>query len=141
MIEKEHQEIVDEIQTQLTMLGIKCYRPQLVYNELYHPDACVKVNHDKFIPIEVINSNYGFDILGMLSLVMCKDIISYGVCIITDKLYQQDPEKYEKVKQQVNKFQKYSKTAYGNKLIIIREHEAIPWFKKRLAESTLWSPE
>lgn len=138
--DKEHQQIVDEIQKTLQILGVAIRRPQMISNTLYHPDACVTVDGRSFVPIEVINSSYGFDILGMLSLIMSKDIIGVGVCIITDKLYRTDPTMFEKVVEQVNKFQKYSNQVYGNKLVILREQEVLLWFEEQIEESGLWRP-
>lgn len=139
--DREHQQIVDAFQRGLQKLGAGLRRPHMVSNELYRPDACVTLDGEKFIPVEVINTNYGFDILGMLSLVMCKDIIDCGVCIVTDKLYLQDPTKFEAVIRQVKKFQKYSDKTYGNNLVILREKQAIPWFKERVKNLNLWKPE
>lgn len=137
----EHQEIVDSLVKSLVSLGIGKRRPHLVSNMFYHPDACVTVDGQKFVPIEVINSGYGFDILGMLSLVMCKDIIDVGVCIVTDRLYKANPMMFEKVVKQVNKFQKYSNQVYGNKLVILREQETLQWFGEQMKISGFWKPE
>jgi hypothetical protein len=139
-IEREHQAIVEENRVLLMRLGIAHRRPQMIYNELYHPDLVITVDGQRFIPIEVINSNYGFDILGMLSLVMTKDIIDCGVCIVTDKLYNQDQEKFKTICNQITKFQKYSKQVYGNNLIILRENEVKPYFKQKIDKANLWRP-
>ena len=139
-IEREHQTIVEEIQILLTSLGAAHRRPQMIYNELYHPDLVITIDGQRFIPIEIINSNYGFDILGMLSLVMTKDIIDYGICIVTDKLYNQDTKKYQIICKQVEKFKKYSKQVYGNNLIILRENEVETYFKQRINKNGLWQP-
>lgn len=136
----EHQQIVNNLEKSLVSLGIGKRRPHLVSNRLYRPDICLTVDGQRFIPIEVINTSYGFDILGMLSLVMTKDIIDVGVCVVTDKLYESDPAMYDKVVKQVNKFQKYSNQVYGNKLLVLRQHEAMPWFEKRMDECDLWKP-
>jgi len=139
-IEREHQQIVDELRVSLTVWGVAHRRPQMVYNALYHPDLVVTVDGVKFIPIEVINSSYGFDTLGMLSLVMTKDIIDSGVCIVTERLYNQAPEKYQEVQGLLEKFRVYSKQTYGNNLVLLREHEVESYFKERIKGSEVWIP-
>lgn len=139
-IEREHQQIVDELKASLVSLGVAHRRPQMIYNVLYHPDLVVTLDGVKFILIEVINSNYGFDILGMLSLIMTKDIIDSGICIVTDRLYKQDPEKYQEVLKLIEKFRTYSKQSYGNNLIILREHEVENFFKNKIDKTSLWKP-
>lgn len=134
-IEREHQQIVDELRVSLTKLGAAHRRPQMVYNVLYHPDLVITVDGVKFIPIEVINSSYGFDVLGMLSLIMTKDIVDFGICIVTDRLYNQSHEKYIEVQKLLEKFRDYSKQSYGNDLILLREHEVEQFFKKKIEES------
>lgn len=135
---REHQQKVDEIRKTLTNIGVAFRRPQMIYNTLYHPDLVATIDGDGFILIEVINTSYGFDVLGMLSLVMTKDIIDYGLCIITDKIYNQDPTKFGEVCKLVDEFKKYSNLVYGNNLIILREYEVIEWFRPKIKKANLW---
>lgn len=137
---REHQEIVDEVQETVLRVGGALRRPQMIYNILYHPDLVATINGQRFIPIEVINSSYGFDVLGILSLTLTKDIIDTAIIIVTDKMYNQDPDKFKEVCNQIEKFRKYSNSIYGNNLIILREHEVENWFKEKIKESTLWKP-
>jgi len=135
---REHQEIVDGLSDGLRVLGYGMRRPQMISNELYRPDLTVTIDNKKFIPIEVINSQYGFDVLGMLSLVLVKDIVEYGVCIITDKLINQNKDKFEAVKKQIKLFRRYSSDLVG--LLLLTESEAMPWFKNLIGEHPQWKP-
>lgn len=112
--------------------------PQMLSNVLYHPDLTATVDGQRFIPIEVINSSYGFDVLGVLSLTLTKDIIDNALIIVTDKMYNQDPDKFKEICNQIEKFKKYSKQIYGNNIIILREHEVEEWFKEKIKETGLW---
>ena len=139
IIQKEHQQIVDEVQGIVIRIGGALRRPQMIYNALYHPDLVATVDGKRFIPIEVINSSYGFDVLGILSLTLTKDIIDNALIIVTDKMYNQAPDKFKEVCDLIEKFRKYSNSIYGNNLVILREHEVEGWFKSKIKESGLWS--
>lgn len=135
---REHQQIVDEVQETVIRVGGALRRPQMLSNVLYHPDLTATVDGQRFIPIEVINSSYGFDVLGVLSLTLTKDIIDNALIIVTDKMYNQDPDKFKEICNQIEKFKKYSKQIYGNNIIILREHEVEEWFKEKIKETGLW---
>lgn len=138
--EVEHTKKVNEVRRILRKLRLPTsIPPQIVYNTLYHPDECTRISSGKFTTIEIINSNYGFDALGQLSLLLQKDIVEYAVCIITDKLVQRDSEKFKAVVEQVYKFNKYCELQ--GELVILREDEVEQWFTTKIKESQLWKPE
>lgn len=110
----------------------------MVYNTLYHPDAVITMDGVKFIPVEVINSSYGFDTLGILSLVMTKDILDGALIIVTDKMFSQSPEKFSEVKDLISKFNFYSKGVYGNTITFLREHEVESWLTEKVKTNGLW---
>jgi len=137
-VAQDHQQIVDKVRKSLTGVGVALRRPQMIYNALYHPDLVATIDGQHFIPIEVINSSYGFDVLGILSLTLTKDIIDSALIIVTDKMYNQDPSKFKEVCDLIKKFKKYSKQIYGNNLIILREKEVEGWFKQKIEDTSLW---
>jgi hypothetical protein len=137
----EHQELVEKHKILFTSLGFRICNPHMIHNEFYHPDHTITTDNVHFIVIDEINGSYNFDVLGIFSLVELKDIVSFGVCIISDKLYNSSSEKFDRALDQIRKFSKYSKSLYNNEIVFLRELEVESWFKQRIAENENWKPE
>ena len=127
---EDHNEKVEQIRSLFRRLCLPNLPPHLVHLENYHPDLCTRIKNG-FVILDVINSEgqFNFDIGGLTTLIISKDIIDHCIAVVANSVY---PEV-------VKRIQKYRNT-FLDKLVILNEHELEDWLRERISSSALWSP-
>ena len=126
--------MVEKIKKIINKLKLPVLPPHIVSCENYRPDAATRVEHG-YVIIEYVNSKdrFNWDIGGMFTLLVRKDIVDYGVVIVKEGLW-------DNLIYQIRKYQNdWCKDL--NLVILIGLEEFKQWLKKQKEQSTLWKPE
>ena len=127
----EHEKGCQFIRGVLTQLNLPVLPPHIVYCDSYHPDVSTRINNDKFVTFDYINTQgqFNFDLGGLFLLLAHKDILELAVAVIGEGVF---PELVEKVCRH--------RSIFLEQLVIVPEKELESFLKEKTESSILWKP-